>query len=706
MVTVQDQFKKFSKSNPIIATTYSFDMPTIKEMISPRRGIRERSIIITDGDCFTINDQNLTFFDQGLSYFVYPACNIKAAFHPKVAIGLDEGMLKLLVGSHNLTEYGAKYNLEITGFYEIPLLETHAEVIQEISTFIMGLASCIRSDLTIKKTMLELVDCIQDLSSVDMVLKSRDSFHFLHPFEESIFKQLVEHIHEIEHVTVCAPFLSEDTEFVRDIIYSFGSKATFLIDPKNFSVNDDAKKVYEKHNVQILNIPENRRLHAKLFVFHTQHGDWTLYGSPNFTRNAFRKSVKEGGNVEAAILLPPSEKWKWERLFQNTVSTTQIKWSELESVERNNQPLSSKQLPIERWGYETPNNEGVILAKGIPDGTIVFVRLFGMNKVQKVMVSDGLLRFRIPSNWNEDSRYEVLNEAMEVIVSGFLNRSGATMRELSEVDIDDESKLHLWFYLRRLRNFETQTFYPPRSTEVPDILLDPRIWRPGPIASNWRPISKEILMMTPKKIYNEALSTFEDSWDEYCNEDSKMPLSVKVRQLLVTIDIFIEGAFYAYLLSGGSNEYLVFLVRELSEFFDLPCAENPILPWNEDNWKKSFCSSQEKEATDEWKKYGNRLCLDVSLLFDFWLYLNSKSVGYQAFSRRSLDVPIVTNRYYQTFMALKALIGPKKADASFQRVWDSRISFLRTNKDILLPSNLKDLEECMKHSYELARANL
>ena len=108
----------------------------------------------------------------------------------------------------------------------------------------------------------------------------------------------------------------------------------------------------------------------------------------------------------------------------------------------------------------------------------------------------------------------------------------------------------------------------------------------------------------------------------------------------------------------------------------------------------------------EWERYGNRLCPDVGLLFDFWLYLNSESVGYQAFSRRSLDVPIVTNRYYQTFMALRTLIGPRMEGASFQRVWDSRMGFLRANKGIPLPSNTDDLVECLKHSYELARVKL
>ena len=62
-----------------------------------------------------------------------PAQKITGAFHPKIALGIDEGLVRLLVGSHNLTEHGAKLNLEITGFYEIPLTENNTNTIKNLS---------------------------------------------------------------------------------------------------------------------------------------------------------------------------------------------------------------------------------------------------------------------------------------------------------------------------------------------------------------------------------------------------------------------------------------------------------------------------------------------------------------------------------------------------------------------------------------------
>ena len=515
MVMVRDQFGKFSKHNPPITTTYNFDFPTIKETITPRGGIRERSIVVTDKACFNSKESSSSFSDQGRSYFVYPAHNIKGSFHPKVTMGLDEGILKLLVGSHNLTEAGVKYNLEITSYYEIPLLETFTEIIQGVSNFVKRLSNCIQSDITVKKTMQSLVECIQDLDSVEMVLKPQDSFYFLHSFRKPIFEQVLELVPNISRATVCAPFLSEDVDFVTDIISSLGGKATFLIDPKSFSISDQAKKAYEKNDVQILNIDDNRYLHAKLFVFHTQNGDWTLFGSPNFTRKALWQRVDRGGNVEASILTAPSKKWSWKDLFHDGVTASPIQWSELHSIEKDEHEQTVKETQIERWGYETPNNEGVILAQGLSDGTVVYIHLLGIDKNLKIKVKKGLIRFKIPSNWYEDTRYEILDKTLKVISSGFLNRSGAVMKELSGVDIDDAAKLNLWFYLRRLRHFDPKKIYTRPPVEIPEVPLDPRDWRPRPIPVDWRPISKRILMMTPKKIYDNATSTFEESWEEY-----------------------------------------------------------------------------------------------------------------------------------------------------------------------------------------------
>jgi hypothetical protein len=706
MVTVQDQFAIFPKNNQIIATTYNFDLRIIKDLICPRRGVHERSIVITDQNFFSEEVVGQDFFNQGLTHFVYPAHNVEGAFHPKTALEIDEGLVRLLVGSHNLTENGAKYNLEITGFYEISLTENNSLILSEISAFLQGLAGCIASDVTAQKSILQIVNYINDISPSVMKWKTENQFCFLHSFKKSILEQIMNIIPKIKSATICVPTHSEDTGFIKEFSYLFGGKLKFLVDPKNFSVGEEAKHVYEKFEIDGLEIESNRSLHAKIYIFHTSKGDWTLYGSPNFTPPALLKSVDKGGNLEAAILLSPSKKWHWKQLFKERVEPISLSWDELPSSEETSEEEKTTVRLVDNWGYETPNNEAVIFAPGLRTGEVVYVRLFGTASLVEVKVKDGLLRFKVPATWNTDSRYEVLDGEMKAIVKGFLNRSGAAMRELSDVDVNDESKIRLWFFMNRLRNFEPDR-YDRADNEIPLVPLDPGSWISGSERGTWSPVSTSLLNLGPNQIFSAAKSNFEEVWDKYYDEKSKMPMASKLRLVIVALDIYMEGAFYAHVISGGSNEYYVQLGQDLCEFFDLPCGKNCRALWNEKEWRKQYLDALDAEQIEVWKKIGGKVRLDISLLFDFWLYFSSKTVGgFQAFDRRSLDVPINVNRFHQVFRALRILIGQGKQDASFQKVWDDRMIFLGSQKEYQKPLSFKSLEECMENCIIRAIAKL
>lgn len=696
MVTVQDQFSNFPNNSQIIATTFNFDYRVIRDLICPRRGVHERSIVLTDQSHFSREGTEHDFFNQGLSHFVYPAQNVVGAFHPKTAIGIDEGIVKLLVGSHNLTENGTKYNLEITGFYEIPLTEDNSLILNEISIFLQSLVTCIASDTTAQKSILQMISYINDVNPSDMKWKVENQFYFLHSFKKSILEQIIERIPEIKSATICVPTHSEDANSIRELSYSLGGKLKFLVDPKNFSVRKEAKRAYEKFEIEGLEIEDSRNLHAKIYVFHTIKGDWTLYGSPNFTRPALMKSVDKGGNLEAAILLEPSKKWDWKHLFKETVKTTALSWQDLQSSEESTEDEEKPMLRVENWGYETPNNEGVIFSPGLKEGDIVYVHLIGIGKLIEVIVKDGLLRFKVPASWNTDSRYEVLDKDMKVIVKGFLNRSGAAMSELSNVDINDESKIRLWFFVNRLRNFKPDK-YDKVAGDIPFIPLDPESWIDGSGRSSWSPVSGNLAKLGPDQIFNLAKSNFEKVWEKYYDNKLKIPMTARLRLLIIALDNYMEGAFYAYSISGDSK-YLPRLAKDLAEFFDLPCDKDCRALWNEEEWKKGYFDKLNEKLIVEWKKTGSKVRLDVSLLFDFWLYFFSEGVrGFQAFDRRPLDVPMNVNRFYQVFQVLRILIGQRKQDASFQRVWDDRLIFLESKKQYQKPLDFKSFEECIEN---------
>ncbi len=699
MVTVQDQFREFSKYFPVISTTFNFEFQTIRNMISPSQSIREGSIIITDRSCLYETSQSQPYANQGSSYYVYPAYNIGRRFHPKVTIGLEDGILKVLLGSHNLTQKGVKENLEITGLIRIPLCQTYEEQLQEISSFIENLSNCIKLDDIAKRTLLHFAECSRDLHTDEDKRKQNVSFFFLHSFRNSILKQILEYIPSINKVTVCAPTLSQNEYFINEIIRTLGGKATFLIDPKVFSVGDSAKETYEKYNVKRLEIKNNRYLHAKFFVFHTKKGDWTLYGSPNFTDAALWKNAESGGNIEAAILLPPSDKWNWKSLFKHTVKMSPIQWSELLSVDSENQENKEETNLIEGWGFITSNNEGVILCRGLADGTIVIVRLVGINRDFRVKIVNGLLRFKIPSDWTNETRFVVLDLSGNMIVSGFLNRTGVPLSEFSELDINEVAKVNLWFYLRKLRNFKLKANYSNQQLELLDIRLDPSKWRLGPIASAWKPFTRAPLNIAPLKIYDKAERAFKEAEKEYHNKRAKSRIDVKVKNLLYSLDLLIEGAFYAFYLSNGGLSFLIKLTKCLSDFFRLPSVSYPKERWNIEQYKENYISKFDEETLNQWQLFGNRFQLDVCLLFDFWLYHNSKTRGYQSSKRKPKDVLIITNKYYQILKTIRMLINPEVRDASYDRIWDSRLNFMSAFGSIRTPSSFKELEDYLNQSY-------
>lgn len=96
-----------------------------------------------------------------------------------------------------------------------------------------------------------------------------------------------------------------------------------------------------------------------------------------------------------------------------------------------------------------------------------------------------------------------------------------------------------------------------------------------------------------------------------------------------------------------------------------------------------------------------------SVTQNIWLYFNSKTVGgNQAFNKRSLDVPINVNRYFQINKAIKNLVGQTEKKASFQKVWDNRMFFLTPKRKIYRPLNLEMMERLIEDCYLKAKTKL
>ena len=105
----------------------------------------------------------------------------------------------------------------------------------------------------------------------------------------------------------------------------------------------------------------------------------------------------------------------------------------------------------------------------------------------------------------------------------------------------------------------------------------------------------------------------------------------------------------------------------------------------------------------EWQKYGPRLSLETGILFDYWIYF--QHVGISAFTGRSLDGVIVTNRFYQIWKSLQYLSKKRMVKASFERIWDNRMEVLNSQR-VNTPAGLEDLEDCLESSFNRCKNRL
>jgi hypothetical protein len=702
MVTVRNQLNNFPRADALIALTYDFDWEILESLVALDHGRRRGSVVITDKSCF---DKKMEILPEPQppwlcnSYFLNPAFGINGAFHPKVTMTLDAENLLLAMGSYNLTKSGVESNLELTSSAKIPLTEPNLDILQSVADFLT---------LTSEHVSGAAKDIIQEFASSILEVSHGTTKYtsglFFHSFNKPILTQVLEKIPSIEYMIVLAPTHSSNPQFLREITDLVGKNITFLIDPFRFSVGKEAKTIYEKFQAKKLNCKPHRNLHAKLYVFETKAGDWVLYGSPNFTENALLLEPKNGGNVETAYLIPPTPNWSWQQLFESSVTLSGINLTELPASEETE---TNPTIPaiVERWGYETLDGKGIILASGLKDNTIVYVHLCGTAEKIEVLVVNGKIVFEIPPHW-KGTKYEVIDYNGHMLTYGIINRVRIVVSGYEERNFDEDTLRELYRFMRRLQ--QNVTFYGKKgeiNQSGLDIVIVDENLRPRPPQRDWNPYSGNFKDTKPDQFYidtkKKLLKTVEYLLQGHAN----------LRQLMSNLDLALESTFYAGLLTGSRALYQVQVANDFSQWMNLPSGnDTQVLTMNDlDSWHPHLFEPMNGCSIEEWKKNAPKSGIDVSLLFDYWIYFHS--VGRHAFERCRLDAVIVTNRYYQIWLAFKKLSAERTVKASIERIIESRLRVLESTEiqklgEIPCPTNLTDLENCLQSAFERCRPTL
>jgi len=703
MVTVRDQLNSLPRHEALITTTYDFDWDILDSIVAMDRGRRKTSIVITDKDCFqekmkTLPEPQPPWLCN--SYFLNPANEIKGAFHPKVTMAIDVENLLLVTGSHNLTRSGVESNLEITSSARIPLTEPNLEILQNVADFlnftsehILGLAK----------------EELQDFASTIIDVRSGTTRYtnssFLHSCSKPILTQVLERIPLIEKTIIIAPTHSEDPQFLQEASEVLGKNLTFAIDPARFSVGKEAKTTfYEKFPAKQIRSKPPRILHAKMYVFQTKTGDWVLFGSPNFTKTGLLQDARNGGNVEAAWLIPPSVNWNWQQLFTDSVTLSEISIAEIPSSEEK-APKTAEKITIEQWGYETLDGKGIILTPGLKDGTTVWIHFCGTAQRIQTTISNGRIIFTVPPNW-AGIKYEILDDDGKILTFGILNRAHIIGSGYQDYHFDQETMRELYRFMRRLHNTSVHGATNERNREDLDVPILEENLHPRIIQHEWNPYSGNFRELTPDKFYPETrIELVRTAKNVFQGKTS-------LRQLISDIDLILESTFFAGLLMENSRAYYQVLVsKDLSQFMNLPSSsDSQALALSKiDNWQPYLLGSLSRSQIDEWKKIGPTSGAEISLLFDYWLYYQTK--GRDAFERPTIDSVLVTNRFSQIWQALRRLSPEGTVKSTSELIWESRLSVLESKKvqelgKLPLPESITELELCLQSAFQKCQSKL
>lgn len=338
--------------------------------------------------------------------------------------------------------------------------------------------------------------------------------------------------------------------------------------------------------------------------------------------------------------------------------------------------------------------------------------------LKEATIKNGKLIFDIPSNWNGATRYEVFDYQGNLLGSGDLNRTVAVIPKLENYRLDDAARRRLWYFARRLQNPLPKWLNQRKEVdENIDFLIDPELMRLGQVSWIWHPVSRKIEATNPKDFYSRAKRRFED----VIAKRTQLTLDLDsnrsyLRESLNALDLIIEATFLASLYPENKMQEpvlllkdlrkllklqnLVHLAKDLSEWLNLPCGNpyKPLAAPDFQNWSPHFCYALNEEMIQKWREYGPLLSLDVGVLFNYWIYFHLRGIG--SFEYRGLDAVIVTNKYYQIWEALRQLMGEKIVTASRERVFDSRSDVLSSYPTINKPSNITELEKCLKFAFE------
>lgn len=387
--------KKINPKNDLLLMSYKFNLDFFETHLLPRFINNCFPLILID---YNEYQNNMIKFGESKfiekKYFIdsVDLKNVHRKFHPKLMLSLGKKELKLWIGSNNLTTEGYTDNAEIIIPININLekLENYG-LIKGICDFIESLESMVQSNYHLDRLKIILKSISNKISKKSGI--ENDKHWIIHNIKEPLLKQILEIIDEpIQKIEVIAPYFAQSEGFYQEISNICDSVHIIIQQFRN-NLPINILRSFSNFTYSLLNIPNNRFLHAKILFFKTKSWNYILAGSANFTKSALTTK----NNIELVVLIKNkiesseliSILGKLKEVKLDEIKIEEIKPLEIISTEYSFRILSSCFLGLNKLKIEVDEDL---------TGESITLYLNDIKKDYKYEKHGRILKFEIPEN--------------------------------------------------------------------------------------------------------------------------------------------------------------------------------------------------------------------------------------------------------------------------------------------------------------------
>lgn len=302
-----------------VALTYTLDLPFFEYMLFEplyNGGCRNVTILCDPGQYDTALDDIPALKHLGQRYLCLPSTIAKAAFHPKLILLTSNEAGLLLVGSGNISRSGLTHNQEVwTKFsYTDGANDKFGWAACRWAFDYLSRLAEAQQEPTLQQRLEQLRDTTGWLRQ-EPEPSEESSFWLLHNLDCPILDQLLDRWAEydnspVKEAVIVSPYFDRRSLAFEVLLERLRPERISLIteyeapglDPNALRrLLDSAGVSLDSQRLEL----DSRRLHAKILALRTEQGSWMLTGSPNFSRPAMLRSVRDGNAEMAALRYEP-----------------------------------------------------------------------------------------------------------------------------------------------------------------------------------------------------------------------------------------------------------------------------------------------------------------------------------------------------------------------------------------------------------------